>query len=54
VLEAPEVVRDAREGGGDDRLVERGQEHPEHEPEEDDQRAALTEWIDRGVIHFVT
>ena len=54
VLEAAQVLRDAREGGGDDRLVERRQEHAEHEPEEDDQGAALAEWIDGAVIHFVT
>jgi hypothetical protein len=54
VLEAAKVVRDPRQGGGDDGLVERRQKHSEHEPEEDDQGAALAEWIDGAVIHFVT
>ncbi len=44
----------SREGGGDDRLVERRQKHAEHEPEEDDQGSALAERIDGAVIHFVT
>ena len=54
VLEAAEVAGDLRQGGGDDRLVERGEEHAEHEPEEDDQGPALAEGIDGAVIHFVT
>ena len=52
MLKAPEVSDDPRQGGSDDGLVERGEEHPEHQPEEDDQRAALAQRIDGAVIHI--
>ena len=54
VLESAQVVCDLRKGGGDDRLVERCEQHAEHEAEEDDQGAALAERIDGAIIHFVT
>ena len=37
VVQAMQVTRDRRQGRGDDRLIERGQEHAEHQRPEDDQ-----------------
>jgi hypothetical protein len=52
VLEATEIGDDARQSGRDDRLVEGGEQHAEHEPKEDDQRAALAERVNGAVIHI--
>jgi hypothetical protein len=43
VVQAPEVTDDRRERGGDDRLVQRGQQHAEHEPAEHNAQLPLAE-----------
>jgi hypothetical protein len=45
VLEAAEVADDARQRRRHDRLVQRRQQHPEHQPGEHDQRAAAAEQV---------
>ena len=52
VLKAAEIPDDARERGRHDCLVERCEEHREHQPREDDDRAPLAEWVDGAVIHI--
>jgi hypothetical protein len=41
VVEPAELAGDRREGGRDDRLVDGGQEHPQHQPAEDHQDLAM-------------
>src|SRR5918996_455691 len=52
LLEPAQVRDDPRRRRGDDRLVQRRDEHAEHESGEDDQRAALAERVDGAVIHI--
>jgi hypothetical protein len=41
VLQTPELADDRRQRGGHDRLVERRQQHAEHQPAEHDQDLAM-------------
>jgi len=41
VVEALQVARNGRQGGRDDGLVERGEEHAQHQREEDHQDPAV-------------
>jgi hypothetical protein len=48
VLEPAQVGDDARERGGDDRLVERRQQRGEHDPAEGDQHRAARQAVGAG------
>ncbi len=48
VVEAVEIPHDGRQRRGHDGLVQRGQQHPEHEAAEDDQHLAVREHTGRG------
>jgi hypothetical protein len=51
VLHAAQVAHDARQGGGDDALVQRGERHHEHQAADD---AAEFDGIGRGIAcHLV-
>ena len=45
-----QVGDDGRQRGRDDRLVERGQEHPQHERADDDQHATMAQGGDLQAI----
>ena len=49
VLEVAELAPDRRHGGGDDRLVESGQEHGEHDPDHDRADGGMVQRGCRGV-----
>src|SRR6516164_5758788 len=42
-FEIAKIAPDGRQGGGDDGLIERGEEHRQHEPEHDGADLAMTE-----------
>ena len=51
LVEATEVGKDARGGGGNDRLVERAHEHTEHERDEEHPFRALLERFAERAVH---